>query len=91
MPSVRGAVEQKSAAARREFEPEERTARREVLENAFANQLRAAATAFQALAPDVGQEEFESCARTSCCENFHAYRTYTGTPSPPFDAAYRSG
>ncbi|HWE06245.1 MAG TPA: malto-oligosyltrehalose synthase [Rhizomicrobium sp.] len=72
-----------------EFEPEERTARREVMESAFANQLRGAAMAFQALAPDIGQEDFEA-ALAVLLENFHAYRTYTGTPSPPFDAAYRA-
>jgi (1->4)-alpha-D-glucan 1-alpha-D-glucosylmutase len=69
------------------FAPEERAARREVMEHAFANQLRAAAAAFQVLAPDAGHDEFEA-ALALLLENFHAYRTYTSTPSPPFDAAY---
>jgi (1->4)-alpha-D-glucan 1-alpha-D-glucosylmutase len=70
-----------------DFAPEERAARREVMENAFANQLRAAAASFQSLSPAIGQADFET-ALTHLLENFHAYRTYTGTPSAPFDAAY---
>jgi (1->4)-alpha-D-glucan 1-alpha-D-glucosylmutase len=72
-----------------DFAPEERAARREVMEQAFANQLRAAATAFQALAPGIDQEDFET-ALALLLKNFHAYRTYAGTPSPPFDTAYEA-
>jgi (1->4)-alpha-D-glucan 1-alpha-D-glucosylmutase len=71
-----------------DFAPEERTARHEVLETAFANQLRAAASAFQTLSPEIGQDEFET-ALARLLENFHAYRTYVGTPSAPFDGAYK--
>ncbi|MEI9994173.1 MAG: malto-oligosyltrehalose synthase [Rhizomicrobium sp.] len=70
-----------------DFAPEERAARREVMRHAFANQLRAAAAAFQLLSPAIGQDEFET-ALAHLLENFHAYRTYAGTPSPSFDAAY---
>ncbi|MEJ1968363.1 MAG: malto-oligosyltrehalose synthase [Rhizomicrobium sp.] len=68
------------------FAPEERAARREVLENAFVNQLRATAAAFRPLAPAAGQDDLEA-ALARLLESFHAYRTYPGTPSPAFDAA----
>jgi len=69
------------------FDTEERLARREVLESAFANQLRATAAAFQRLAPKIVQEAFEG-ALEDLIERFRAYRTYPGTPSPQFDTAY---
>jgi (1->4)-alpha-D-glucan 1-alpha-D-glucosylmutase len=70
-----------------DFAPEERAARREVMENAFANQLRATAAAFQVQAPETGRNDFET-ALARLLERFHAYRTYDGTPSPAFDSAY---
>src|SRR5205085_5889070 len=69
------------------FDTEERLARREVLESAFANQLRATAATFQRLAPEIAQEAFEQ-ALEDLIEQFRAYRTYPGTPSPQFDTAY---
>jgi (1->4)-alpha-D-glucan 1-alpha-D-glucosylmutase len=68
------------------FETEESLARREVLQDAFASQLRATAAAFQKCAPDIAQDEFER-ALTDVLEHFRAYRTYWYTPSPPFCAA----
>ncbi|MBV9990540.1 MAG: malto-oligosyltrehalose synthase [Alphaproteobacteria bacterium] len=71
-----------------DFECEEREARREVLQNAFAGQLRATAAAFHMLSPDISQAEFED-ALAGLLERFRAYRTYFDTPSPQFDAACR--
>jgi len=75
-----------------EFDAEERAARREVLENAFAGALRAAAQSFHLLQPNIAAAEFER-ALAVIFENFHAYRTYaTGdalepAAGPAFDAA----
>jgi (1->4)-alpha-D-glucan 1-alpha-D-glucosylmutase len=70
-----------------EFEAEECRARREVMEGAFANQLRATAAAFCELTPEIAQAEFEGALR-ALIERFRAYRTYWGTASLQFDEAY---
>lgn len=69
------------------FEVEECRARREVLESAFANQLRATAAAFHELSPDLALDDFKRALEVLLV-HFRAYRTYWGTPSPQFDAAY---
>jgi (1->4)-alpha-D-glucan 1-alpha-D-glucosylmutase len=70
-----------------QFEPEESTARRQVLEDAFASQLRSTASAFAQLAPKIPQDAFES-ALARLLECFRAYRTYWDRPSPQIDAAF---
>ncbi|MBV9419848.1 MAG: malto-oligosyltrehalose synthase [Alphaproteobacteria bacterium] len=70
-----------------DFASEEKVARHEILESAFASQLRATAAAFHEAAPDICQTDF-SRALTVLLERFHAYRTYPHTPSAYFDAAY---
>jgi (1->4)-alpha-D-glucan 1-alpha-D-glucosylmutase len=70
-----------------DFETEECAARREILESAFAGQLRAAAAAFHDSEPDISQDDFMQVL-VLLLERFHAYRTYAETPSPQFEAAY---
>jgi (1->4)-alpha-D-glucan 1-alpha-D-glucosylmutase len=69
-----------------EFGPEERLARSEVLESAFAGQLRSTAAAFHQQFEQIDQHAFEKALK-SLLEHFHAYRTYKGTPSPEFELA----
>jgi (1->4)-alpha-D-glucan 1-alpha-D-glucosylmutase len=70
-----------------DFETEECAARREILDSAFASQLRAAAAAFHDATPGIAQDDFaQALAALLAC--FHAYRTYAETPSPQFEAAY---
>lgn len=70
-----------------DFETEEHAARSEILESAFASQLRATAGAFADVSPEISQNDFEG-ALAALLVQFHAYRTYPDTPSPPFEAAY---
>jgi (1->4)-alpha-D-glucan 1-alpha-D-glucosylmutase len=77
-----------------DFEIEERQARREMLENAFASALRGAALSFQRLDDEglLAAEAFER-ALERILEHFRAYRTYAlgDKPEPPpgpfFEAA----
>lgn len=77
-----------------DFEIEERQARRELLQDAFANALRGTVAAFQRLDDDgtLPQDAFES-ALTQLLEHFRAYRTYAmgdkaePLPGPFFERA----
>lgn len=79
-----------------DFEVEERQARREMLQNAFASALRGAAAAFQRLDDEgtIPPGAFEQ-ALERVLEHFRVYRTYAlgdkpePAPGPQFEAALR--